>query len=85
MKKGKNNIKVEINNCAQCLSCMLICSFLKLKSFNPSESNILVKPSYFDNNEWVKTEIEFLEDCKSSCRACVNACFYGALKYIGGD
>jgi hypothetical protein len=61
---------------------MLICSFIKSKTFNISKSSILIHPGYFDGEEWIETRIEFLDSCRPLCRACANNCIYHALTYV---
>ncbi|MHA1649325.1 MAG: hypothetical protein ACTSYB_03945 [Candidatus Helarchaeota archaeon] len=80
----KQNIRINSKKCAQCLSCMLICSFIHSKSFNPSRAYIQIRPGHFEGSSWIPTEIRFLERCKPNCRLCAQYCAYGALEYIGG-
>ncbi|MBD3227510.1 MAG: hypothetical protein GF329_04905 [Candidatus Lokiarchaeota archaeon] len=85
LNKGKKNIKINAENCAQCLSCMLTCSFIKTRNFNVSKSSIIIYPGYFEGEKWIETTIKFLDSCRPNCRACVRNCIYNALEYIGGD
>ena len=84
MQLKKQNIQINPENCAQCLSCMLICSFVHSKSFNPAKSYIQVRPGHFENETWIPIHIEFLDRCKPNCRLCAEYCAYGALTYQGG-
>ncbi|HUY00477.1 MAG TPA: hypothetical protein VMV49_13035 [Candidatus Deferrimicrobium sp.] len=83
MQTIKENIKIHAENCAQCLSCMLICSFIHSKSFNPSKAHIKIFPGHFSEKTWISTEIIFLESCKPSCWLCTQECAYDALEYTG--
>lgn len=77
---NKKILTIDPKNCSQCMSCMLICSFIHTNTFNPSRSFVKIKPSYHIDNEWQPIQIEFLEGCSENCRACANFCAYGALK-----
>lgn len=81
----KENLRINPEKCAQCLSCMLICSFTHFKSFNPSKAHIQIRPGRYEGNSWIPTEIIFIESCKPSCWLCSQECAYGALEHIGGD
>jgi len=72
------DVNIIPEKCTNCLTCMLICSYIHTKSFNPSKSKIKIKPSYYKNNEWVPTEITF-EECKEDCKACLKYCVYKAI------
>ncbi|MDD1777096.1 MAG: hypothetical protein LUQ65_02930 [Candidatus Helarchaeota archaeon] len=84
MQKPKSNIKINPENCAQCLSCMLICSFTHFKSFNPSKAHLQIIPGHLVEQTWIPTEIRFLQDCKPTCWLCVEYCAYEALQHLGG-
>ncbi|TFG05573.1 MAG: hypothetical protein EU536_01665 [Promethearchaeota archaeon] len=81
----KTNIRVQPSNCAQCMSCMLICSFTHFKSFNPSQSYIQILPGHHEGQTWVPTSITFRAECRPNCWLCSQYCAYGALEYIGGS
>ena len=81
----KTNIKTHPDNCAQCLSCALICSFTHVKSFNVSKAFIRIIPGRYEKHTWLPTEIKFLEGCKPSCWLCSQECAYDALEHIGGN
>ena len=85
LEKKKHNIIVYPENCAQCLSCMLICSFTHAKSFNPSKAQIQVIPGYFEGKNWIPIKIKFLEDCQETCWLCSQYCAYGALEHVEGN
>jgi len=78
----KQNIKLNVNNCAQCLSCMLICSFIHTKSFNPSKSHIRIIPGVMEGKIWKPLEIQFLQTCRPKCWLCAQYCAYGALEHM---
>jgi Fe-S-cluster-containing dehydrogenase component len=59
--------------CTGCLRCALACSDLYSGSFNPALSRIRIAISADD---WA---IELSETC-NECAACVDHCFYGALR-----
>ena len=81
----KKNIRVNVNNCAQCLSCMLICSFTHSKAFNPSKSSIRIIPGKLEAGIWTPIEIQFLQTCKPKCWLCAKYCAYGALEHVEGE
>ena len=74
MKANKvlSKIVVHPERCTGCLICQLMCSFSKLKMFNPAEAYIKI--------EWVDDEpkISFTDDC-DECGICVGYCIYGCL------
>ncbi|MHA1263911.1 MAG: hypothetical protein ACTSRS_01630 [Candidatus Helarchaeota archaeon] len=82
VQKIKRNIKINPNNCAQCLSCMLICSFVHCKAFNPSQAYIQIIPGYFEGSQWIPTKIVFREECKPNCHLCSQYCAYDALSVM---
>ena len=70
--KVVSKIAVHPERCTGCLICQLMCSFSKLKVFNPSQAYIVI--------DWVddKPKISFTDDC-DECGICVRFCVYGAL------
>jgi formate hydrogenlyase subunit 6/NADH:ubiquinone oxidoreductase subunit I len=71
-------LSVHPENCAGCLRCQLICSYLYSKKFEVSSARLIVvarEPEY---------RIEFTEDC-NYCGKCAEHCFYGAIVRIEED
>lgn len=69
--KQRNIIVVDVNKCAQCFLCELMCSFTHTKSFNISKSRITI--------DVAGRAIGFSEEC-NSCGTCAQYCAYGALR-----
>lgn len=70
---AKYRIEILEERCTGCLRCALACSDLYSGSFNPAASRIRIAVSADD---WA---IELGEAC-NECAACVDHCFYGALR-----
>jgi len=76
---GKDNILVNTENCAQCLSCQSICSFHYTHAFNPLKARIEIKHGHFKEGLWSSNEILFKGECKKNCVLCARYCSYDAL------
>ncbi|MEW5733845.1 MAG: 4Fe-4S binding protein [Thermodesulfobacteriota bacterium] len=70
MKKFR--IQAVLENCTGCMRCMLACSDLHTKAFNPSAARLQVVVSGPD------CSIRFTDDC-TGCGVCSDHCFYEAL------
>jgi Fe-S-cluster-containing hydrogenase component 2 len=71
------SIEVRPEQCAECLSCQLICSLTHTNSFNPLKAKILI--------DWTgrrPEKISFADDCLD-CGVCADYCAYGALRRKG--
>jgi len=70
---GRDNIGVNVENCVECSSCQLICSFAYSGAFNPEKSYLIIDPP---------NEIRFTEECRAGCILCTRYCQFGALTRI---
>jgi len=68
--RGKKKIRIDVQKCAQCLLCQLMCSFIHTGSFNISQSRIHIDVS--------ERQIDFSDEC-DQCGICTHYCGYGAL------
>ncbi|MHA1265363.1 MAG: 4Fe-4S dicluster domain-containing protein [Candidatus Helarchaeota archaeon] len=73
MASSKSIIQITEDNCAGCLICQLICSFIYHKIFSTELAQIQINSSEYP------PRISFLEGC-TQCFQCVDHCLYGALK-----
>ncbi|HOP86312.1 MAG TPA: 4Fe-4S dicluster domain-containing protein [Syntrophorhabdaceae bacterium] len=73
MKRGKK-IRINNDNCAGCMLCVLSCSFFNAGVFNPEKSIIKINK----NDKTLKFTLKITVGCKM-CGACVEACAYNAL------
>lgn len=67
---NKENIKISIDRCTECMCCQLICSLTYVGSFNPEIARIVINPP---------DEIAFTDDCAEGCSLCTQYCVYGAI------
>lgn len=68
-------ILVNLEKCVGCLSCVLRCSFRRVKAFSPTKSDIEVRRAAGGEPE---LKISFTENC-DDCGICARFCLYGAL------
>jgi NAD-dependent dihydropyrimidine dehydrogenase PreA subunit len=69
----KKRIKVNLEECKECLVCQLRCSLAYTGKFNPEEARIEIN--------W-PGEIVFTDDCVESCVLCARYCPFGALEIV---
>jgi NAD-dependent dihydropyrimidine dehydrogenase PreA subunit len=69
----KKRIKVNPQECKECLVCQLRCSLAYTGKFNPEEAHIKIN--------W-PSEITFTDDCIESCILCARYCLFGALEVV---
>ena len=70
---AKTNIRVNPQECKECLVCQLICSLTYTGAFNPEKARIKIEPL---------KEISFTDDCVKGCILCARYCAFGALEIV---
>lgn len=75
MRLMTDKIRAIPEACSGCLMCQLACSFAFTKSYNPSQSRILIE----EVDAISPFKITFTDEC-NDCGLCVKYCFYGALE-----
>jgi len=69
---------IHENNCTNCRTCQLRCSFLHFQEFNPSKAYILI------DSTGLFPKISFHKDCKK-CGICIDYCLYDVFELVEVD
>lgn len=72
----KKNIEINVEKCAGCLHCQLLCSFTYTGAFNPEKARIVIE--FPTGSSW-RGKIGFTEDCIDGCSLCARNCNFGAI------
>ncbi|HDN90890.1 MAG TPA: 4Fe-4S dicluster domain-containing protein [Candidatus Aenigmarchaeota archaeon] len=76
------HLEIDLEKCIDCKNCMLMCSFVNEKVFNPKLSRIKVSREDYTKLSWNVCQQHEVSLCKEN--SCIRACPRGAISKKGG-
>ena len=70
-------IQIESSQCVGCGLCMMACSWIKAKQFNPLKAFVDIQRDIEREGDW---DAQFTESC-DACGFCAQWCHYDAIEF----